>query len=255
MLRTADKRLFVSAQLQDVFGGRLGAFPYAIPGHMEGPVPPVSGYTGWWDISNLDSVIVANGVLCLWMDLSGSGFHLSRAVATGPTYGARTINGIVVPDFTPGSLHHLVCGEPRDDRTSCTFVVAETDTIGAGVRTMIGANGTGGLHFRQSANELQTSTSATLMAQLDNVIVANDPYVAVQNLTATDVTQYYNATSETDANATILTGGRTMEVGRNAVNGEYWDGAFAEIIYYPFTLTGGEVTSVISYLNAKWGTP
>lgn len=262
MLRTADKRLFISERMSDVFGGRgeLRVPTNRHPARLKGSAPPVGGYTGWWDSAQKDSLIVSStGRIKAWMDLTASGYHLGiwAAVAAlddpGPIYSSRTINGILVPDFQANGRFSMASAAPRDDRSSCTFVVCETDTVAAGIRNIIGANGTNGCEMRLSANDLQTVNHNTLLASIDNLVTANTPFVGVQNLTASDVTQYVNGTSETDAHVGAFTAGRTMMVGSDQVNGQPWDGAIAEILYYPDTLSGGDVTLVVDWMKAKWG--
>lgn len=213
--------------------------------------PPVAGYTGWWSAADTDSIVVGSSLrMQSWKDLSGSEHHLASGHWVPPFYGTRTMNGILVPDFASS---WMTCFSPRDDRSSCLFVVAEVDTIAAGNRTIIGSNSTGAAHMRTSADEFQCTTSAVLIAQIDNIVVASSPFIGVLNLTAGACEIHYTDTEETDANGTALTAGRVMAVGWNAVNGEPWDGAIAEIIYYPSTLSAGDITSVKDYLKARWG--
>ena len=57
--------------------------------------PPVAGYTGWWDASQISGV--ADGAkLSSWPDLSGNGHHLAQATgANQPTYYKTTVGQLV----------------------------------------------------------------------------------------------------------------------------------------------------------------
>lgn len=222
--------------------------------------PPVFPAAGWWDSSQENSLIVSStGRIKAWLDLSGQDNHLGIWSATaagddpGPLYGSRTINSIFVPDLQGNMRFAMQSSTPRDDRTSSTFVVIEADSVAAGIQNIIGADGTTGLELRRNGDDLETVTHNTLLANFADVLTAATPTVVGHVVTATTITQYRNTGSEQDANATALTAGRKMLVGGDQVNGQPWDGAIAEIIYFDRTLETVEINAIVSYLMTKWG--
>lgn len=244
----------LTERLPYVFGGRaVDRFPTNLkPGRASADIPPVSGYTGWWSALARDTLMVDSaGKLSCWIDQSGSNYHL-RGYTVGPVFGSRTMNGVLVPDFQ-GAVETCMYGiAPRDDRSSCTFAVVETDSV-SGLAMVVGAHATGGLEFRRNGSALETTTHADLLANMAGVFSASTPCVVAHNISSTSITQYLNGTSETDSDSSSLAAGNRMMLGRDGINGQYWDGSIAEVLYYPSTLAGGDVTSVVNWLKARWG--
>jgi hypothetical protein len=249
VLRTADKRLFLGDQLDDV----LGTFDWL------DVLPPVSGYVAWYDASDLDTVIIdssdTNGCW-VWEDKSGNLLHAGQGnTASRPTTGTRTINGRNVLDFDGDD--HLDTVVDASDRTQTSFFVAMIDNLSA-YRSLRGnVSGAGGNQFRvdQTTGQLVTNREgiAGIGQQTNAAVSASTPFLAIQVLTASDVTHYVGATSETDSDGSSFTGSRLMRIGRKSDFAEPWDGVIGEILVYPTALSSGDIALVSAYLNAKWG--
>lgn len=264
MLRSADKRLFTSGQLKDVFGGRLGGFPDALPGHLDNHALPVTAdLRAWYDASALSSLTIAGACVSSVVDLSGNGFTATAAGVDRPMIARHPtlFNRRPVFVFTGVSqANTLASSAPMDDRTSTAFVVFMLNTLTSVSRTLIGGNNTTSNQFRVDVTTGRLATnsagSVNIGTQGNAAVTVDTPSLGVQVLTATDVTHILNGTSETDANATAFTAGRTLWIGSQALAAgarEPFLGYIAEIVMYSATLSGADVTLVSDYLNAKWG--
>jgi hypothetical protein len=220
--------------------------------------PPVDGYLAWYDAADLDTVIIDSSDpdgCWVWLDKSGNLFHASQGnTGSRPTTGTRTINSLNVLDFDGDD--HMETAVPADDRTQTSFFVAMIDSLAA-YRTLRGGTSGNGNQLRidQTTGQLTTNKEGTagIGTQGNASVTASVPFLAVQVLTATDVTHYRGATSETDSNSTTFDSGRVMRIGGKGDFAERWDGVMAEIIIYPTALSSEDITSVSSYLVNKWG--
>lgn len=257
MLRGSDKRLFTSGQLEHVFGGRLGGFPDALPGHMMGAGPPVTGAVGWYDASDTATITHTAGNITAWADKSGNANDLTLQ-GGNPVLG-RNSQGVPVVWFD-GLLSQLgTTAISMSDRTfTCVATVMPTQVTR--FQAIVGPNNDGGNVFRIDATTGRLTTNrvdvAAIGTQSNAAFSAGVPGVAAQVLTATDVTHYLNLTSETDADANAFTANRNLRVGMSPSTTSPFDafiGWIGEIVIYDTSLSSGDVQSVISYMMGKWG--
>lgn len=245
MLRGGDKKLRVGGLLAEILDGRSAVGP------------PVPGYIGWWDAADVSSLTVGGGTVSQWNDKSGNGYHLTQATGGFQPAYSRTINGITVLEFD-GSDDLMLGNCPRSDISSTTFVVALLDNFSAH-RTLVTSHDDGGLQFRvaQTSGQLASIKEGigTIGQQGNATATAGVAFAGAAIVTASDVTHNLNGTSETDAHAQTLTGGRTMRIGSRSNGVEDMDGLIGEIIIYDTALGSTDVNNVMAYLKAKWGTP
>lgn len=241
-------------------------FPLGERIQRDGTSPPVAGYIGWWDASDVSSLTIVSSELSRWDDKSGYGRHLTQATAgLLPAYGARTIKGIVVPDWD-GSNDFMSSAAPFDDSTGSAFIVAMTDATGANAGLLSAATNDGNTFYVGTDGRLKTDkTGATLLGSQGNATVtAMQAFAAAQVCAAAlpAVFQRLDGVGETDdPTAFSFTQPKSLEVGRYPVSVGYWNGPIAEIILYsdPFLTSTGyqdeRVEETMTYLKNKWGTP
>lgn len=253
MLRGADKRLFLAVPLGDIQTG-YGFWKRMPDSHsME---PPISGYTSWYDFSDISTVTVSANLITAVTDKGSGAQNLSATV--GNAHLCRTSpTGRHAAFFGNGS-EYLSSGASASDDSQTAFVVANCFGFAAG-RTLIGPNNDSGNQFRVDATTGRLTTnradSAAIGTQSNAAVTAGTPFVATQVLTSSQVTQYLNTTSETDVVAPSFTGGRTLTIGRSptvAGAGDPHSGWIGEVLIYGSTLSGGDVTTTIAYLMSKW---
>ena len=255
MLRAADKRLFTSGQLENVFSGQAGGLVKAVPSRMFGPSPPVAGYVGWYDASNLANFTNTGHDITAWIDRSGNANDLT-VISGNPVLG-RNYLGFPVVWFDGISV--MGNNISASDRTFTSIACVLVTQINSG-RAIIGPSGDGGNEFRINATTGQISTLradvAIIGTQGNAAVSVGVPVVVAQVLTATDVTHYTNLVSETDADANAFTAARVLRIGAAPTVISPFDafsGWMGEIVLYDSSLSSGDVQSVISYLMTKWG--
>ncbi len=239
---------------------------YAFERHVRPAAPyptgPVGTPQGWYDAANVASLTITSNKVSQWNDLMGS-FNLTQGTAgSRPLYNAspRTINGVTIPEWS-GTVF-MDSNLPRDSRTMTCFVVGLTDTLGAN-RTMVGTTtSTSGNQFRQNTSnqpETLAEGSSTLSSMSNGIMTAAVPFIAVQQLDASNITHWFVSSGlvlcakETDANATTFTAGRVTRLGcRSTGTTEIWDGLIAEVVQYSSTLSNDDVKRNLNYLAHKW---
>ena len=214
--------------------------------------PPVSGYTAWYDSSQIAGQ-ADNTPLAAWPDMSGHGYHLAQ-----PSAGAR-------PTFYSSTAGQLVNGKPavwftgsnQAINTSGFPVLAQpftvlgvvgyskvvsgpwNSTLGSGVQAILVTTGTSFLYAGANLFGVTTPLGAAHVftglfngpassIALDNAAVAGNPGAG-------------------GLGPTFFLGGDS--------SGNYMNGSITEVIVYPSALAVPNVTAVYNYLKTKWGTP
>lgn len=263
----------LTQRLGIVFGGRgVRRFPSELkPGRLKGPiVPPVAGYTSWYDAADLSSfTLVGGSMVSQWNDKGSGGNNLVQATALSRpviAINASIFNGLPAVYFGATSstaFMSLTSSASTSDITQTAFFIAMLETLAqplaAGGGTLIGTSSDGGNCFRvnNTTGQLDTSKAdtATLGTQSNASVTAGIPFLAVQVLSATDVTHILNGTSETDAHAQTFTAGRTLHIGCSPTvsTGQPLRGWIGEILIYDTTLNSTDIGLVSGYLRSKWG--
>lgn len=234
------------------------------PAHLSPGPPPIAGYVGWYDASDISTVPVTAGtnMVSAWNDKSTNGFNLS--VTSGRPMLIRNTRSdpVVLMDGLVGAASLTQFGTTSismSDRTFSCFIVGCVTGLERS-QALIGPSGDGGnaLIVTVTSGALQTLSVdvASLGTQGNAAVVAGVPFVAGQVLTDADVTLYLNLTSDQFVNATTFTAARTLRVGTtpSAVSPfNSYLGWIGEIVIYDTALSGGDATSVITYLMNKWG--
>jgi len=252
MLRTEDKRLFLSGQLKDIVGGNF----QPVQSRYARPLPVTANLKAWYDAADAATITDAGaGAVSAWSDKSGNGFTASEAT-NRPTTGTRTINGLNTLDFD-GTNDILSSSLPADDFSQVVFAVVETDSI-ANIRTILGANNTGGfcLRIQNATGNLQLEKQGIAAIFNSSVpLAATTPAIVEAYLTASfaKLSQGTNVVNSGQAaHAQTATAGRTAQIGASA-GALFWDGKIGEIIVYDGTLTRVQEGLILGYLSDKWG--
>lgn len=257
MLRSSDKGLRVGERLPLVFGGRgQERYPNAKRPRIEGPtVPPVAGFLAWYDFSDVSTLTYSGQRVTAANDKSANALHLSLGAGdlwlSALPYG----QGRACILFPSTGYFQNTSTTVVSDFTSSYFVVGCIPNLSL-TYYMIGPSGTGGVSFRVNATSGQLETAkaglAALGVQSNASVTALTPFVGASVVSATNVTQYLNLTSETDAHGQTPTAGRTLRVGVSEGGTLPFKGWMGEVVIYDSTLSSGDAESVIKYLMAKW---
>lgn len=240
MLRTQDKRLNLGLQLSSVFTRGLALHP------------PATDYIAWYDASKTSTITLVSGVVSQWNDLGPNGYHWSQSTpGLRPGYYTH-ISGVTCPRFD-GSDDKMTSNLPASDRSSSYFLVGNAEL--GGQRALLGSQ-SGGFEWRMNgSNNLEVLAEGVLSMAVQNnaAITTGYPFVVAEIMSGTQVTHYYNGTTETDNDSNTFTGGTTHTIGaRGSASSDFWCGSIAELVVYSRTLSSDEITSTANYLYSKW---
>lgn len=231
---------------------------------MDGIVePPVAGYTGWWDASDLASLTLDGGRVTTWNDKSGGGFHATGAAGLKPVL-VRPVglfNNRPVLAFGGGTQTgstQMTSGFGVSDMTASFFIAALVLNLSQ-AGTLVGPNNDGGWSIRANVTtgliESSKSDNATLGTLSTPATVPGVPFVVGGVLAATSITHYLNAAAgETDAHAQTLTAARTLVIGSapTLASPNQLSGFIAEIVAFGTSLSSGDAALMQAYLMNKW---
>ena len=241
--------------------------------------PPVTGYKLWLDATIAASITSSGGAVSQWNDQSGNGYNFVQATgANQPITGTRTINGKNVIDFdgTNDSLSNATASNFTFMSTSAgtsTFIVGFRDTSASAQAIMDNCDGSStlvGYYIGTSSSDLaelvvSNATSPVAIAQFGGPTVTDNAAFYLTILTdpgngtaANRGYISYNAGSYDQSNTSTGTPSgsaptNTMKIGTKVTPSNYYNGTIGEIIVYPSKLSAGNVSSIKSYLSAKWG--
>ena len=249
-------------------------------GRAAPPAPPVSGVSMWYDASYAPSITASSGAVSQWNDLSGNAHHLTQTSSNRPTTGTRAINGVNAIDFD-GTDDHMVTSTGPNITAMTIFIVMQQDVTAPASQGLLTL-----LPGSQTANdlngvmvELRTNKYALAWGEGSTSSSAGD-YVAQHQTSGTADTADHLIRVAADSSArthhvdnaattlttfsssgttTFLSGlGSTQLLLRIGCRGSVtypYDGLVGEVLIYPSVLSGGDITTVESYLKTKWGTP
>lgn len=211
---------------------------------------PATGMNFWIDASQSDTVTLTSGKVSQVDDLSGSGNHAVQGTAANrPLYAEGFLNGLNAL-AADGDDELVMTSLTATDRTCTMFAVGAAHNL-ANFAHLFVSNAVGGLAWRidQTTGALNTDSLATanIGNQGNAAVSPYVPFIAVCNISATNVEHILNGVSETDSNSTALSGAGTMRVLTTYI------GLMGEMISYPNQLSAGDIAQTTGYLKQKWG--
>jgi hypothetical protein len=251
----------------------LGIVASQISGHLAPPLPPVAGFSLWLDGTDpAQFTFSSSNVVSAWNDKSGNSNNFTQAtVAYQPT---RTA-GLVTFD---GSNDYLTAGSKfmnnmSNGGSNTLFMVFKPSSTNGGFMFDTGANsssdigfgfynfsstdfggfvsravpGTSAVTSRNNTRQANNTTGlATIRLDANDATAANRHYF----YSNTGAAQQTNAaTSAPSASASS----HNPVLGSNApTGGDYYNGAFGEILWYPSDLSTVDREAVRDFLIAKW---
>lgn len=229
----------------------------------------VSGLTGWYDATDLNSFTFSSGtVVQQWNDLSSSARNISQAtVANQPTrnttmgsnaLSAVTFDGtndvLTVTGLTnnTGAMAIFVAADADNSANFGTLVDCRSGTDSNPIQSLQGFS-TDGI-FARRRNDSGTLVTAT--ANTNRVINIYTYWYDGTNLVFR-VNGYQMSSTASSGNATTnsVTVGTGRWGGAPAVFGTftgYFKGVIGEICIYEANLTSANVTKIENYLITKW---
>lgn len=228
-------------------------------------LPPVAGYTSWYDGDDLATFTLTNGAMVdAWADKGSGANNMATfsSVDKSPVLARHPslFRGRLALQFravSTGSGTGLGSSATSSDMSQTAFVVAVAEQLNSG--TLLGCNADGGNQLRVDITTGALTTNkadlASLGTQSNAGAVVGVPFVAVQALTASDVTHYLNGVSETDSHAQTFTASRTLQIGNCITVGSGnagFNGWICEVIIYDTTLNGTDIATVTAWLRSKW---
>lgn len=257
---------FISGQVADFFGGRYRF----TPSRMYGP-PILANAKIWLDASVVSSIAVSGADVTSWSSLvNGYVGNTTTWITTKPKYGgagARTINGVVVPEWTGVARQGVYFTQfSRTDQTETLYAVVLADSLAA-YRPVVGPSGDGGNNYGCGFNGVARpqyiredgNTHGSQYSQNDScgLLPTGTPFVISCRFNGSSVTLGYNKAWETDSPGT--TNSQTDEQYTYIGMSNYWrqhtgwDGLIAEMLIYDAVHTDTEMTYVTQNLMDKWG--
>lgn len=206
---------------------------------------------GWWDSSDLNSIISSGGDVSQWNDLSGNGNHLVQATgANQPKTGTRTLGGLNAIDFD-GVDHFMdVTYGATITQPNTIFAVAQSDVATGQQYIMGGVDATDRNILIMNATpvwdlyagtDLPGGSADTSPHAFGGVFDGVSSELFVDGLS--------QATGDVGAGDSAgLTVGR-----RYATPFRYWNGIICELIVIDGTLSTADRQNVEGYLAWKWG--
>lgn len=214
----------------------------------------------WFDASDTSTITVSSGFAVGWDDKSGNGYHAAQPTAANqPATGTRTLNGLNVLDFDGTNdrmqLNSGMYSLPNGNNTVVAVFVS--DDVSSTEQRIFGAtNGTSRYYLarNQSAGNLRAANRTTnAYAEISAIPTSITQNIAALRRSGSVINAYYNRTKSTDAVAASFTS-VNGQIGATT-DGNLFNGAIAELIFYNRALTDAEMNKLFYSLSRKWATP
>lgn len=228
-------------------------------GNSGAVVPPfspldISGLALWLDASDTSpsNIQQTSGSVNQWNDKSGNGNHATQGTGVNqPITGTRTINSLNVLDFD-GSNDFLdiksgIYNISNGDNTLLCVCFSDNTAVNQAIfretnyRFSYLASGTQ-LLFQNGAGSLTTVGSAGSIAS---------PRILTARRSGTDLN--INLDSGISSTGTGATSASVTQLRLGTAGFDFWNGVFAEVIFYNSSLSATDLNKVGNYLAAKWG--
>lgn len=233
--------------------------------------PPLSGMLLWWSAdvgANCSGVACTNGgTQNSWADQSGNGNTgtLTPSISSpcvGSVFNTSQINGKPAVTFngntTAGSETCFSVGNSGvglNNKSATSMFVVEKLASTAVVNTLA-SGGSGAIQWASTTSKEQQGVKACVSI-LGTGTGASDTSWHQLNLTYDGTNIFLRKDRSADGNAApaVAITSNWLTLGVNLCGGgiQTMDGQIAEFILYNRVLSGGEITTVETYLNSKYG--
>jgi hypothetical protein len=223
----------------------------------------ISGLVAWYDASNAGSITESGGAVSQWNDLSGNGYHLTQGTgANQPTTGTRTQNSLNAIDFDGSDWLERTGISSIGGNAHTWFVVLHFDTIAGGgnngffsLRTTASSDWNSATSIRHCAiGDTNVSSFYNSSVRSTKAVAATNSYVVGLQRDGDSHVTRVNGSAGTTATGLGTTAFAINQIGLGAADShaDNLDGYIAEVLWYNSALSGGDITTVESYLNSKW---
>lgn len=235
----------------------------------------IAGLVCWYDASDSLSFTYSSGVVVSqWNDKSGNSRHMTQATVGNQPSRSGTQNGLTTVvfdgtddymtydagsdaiDITPWTWFAVVrdAGGATGDRimTSRREAVGQADFEAGGAIFGYRAAGPSLGAFGGGATPTNRSFTGGAWFLARSTVDAGTIQVAVNSTTAASTT---GAAPPNQRFLRLGAGSGSAGGTPAAFTGEVWVGQMAEILLWNAALSGTDITTVETYLRAKWGTP
>ncbi len=237
------------------FGNPSGAWTAA---------PPVSGYLGWWDASQISAS--DGSALSSWSDLSGNGYDLTQPTSGDqPTFYESTwaylINGLPAVSFNGTSDFMFNTSFPNQAQPLTIFTVCLWSGTGSAVQMIFGGDTSGNtcLVWQESGVTTQGGGGSHYSGPgvLHAAQILVDQFNGASSLLGVAGTEPgargISPVSSGNPGSASLGGGVVLGAGGPDTSpSNYYDGLIGEVIFYGSLLTPAQCAAIVRNLVTKW---
>jgi hypothetical protein len=224
----------------------------------------LSDLFAWFDADNSGSIVQSGGRVSRWDDLSGNGRNVGQADgAYQPYTGARTIGGRNALDF------RVVSGNAGSGLLLTGLTITSPVTVGVVMlNDAIRSDGSVAVSLRAAGGYAPAALSTpdpdhwwikgTTNIQGAGVTppATGSAFTAITVLNGASSLLRVNGVQQLSGNGGTTSGDRIGFSCFGTNSYQYGiDGAIGEVVIALGALSGADLTSLESYLKAKWGTP
>jgi len=240
-----------SSTKSNSFFGELASFVIGIS-----VLPPVAGYTSWYDASQLS--LADGAAMASWADLGPGANTLTQGTgALQPNYykttGAYLINGHPAVRFNSTGPSFMSVSTSASQPFSTFAVWQPVSAANASNSYIVHEGGSfAGVYYTASPpNGIQLYFGANVNSGLTVT-----PGAAAS--VAASVNGASSLVSVNGVNSAALSpgAGGATDIGLGQQNaGNSMDSLYGEVLFYPFALTAPQLASLHTYAQTKWGIP
>jgi hypothetical protein len=222
--------------------------------------PPSTNLIMWYDANDATTITNSSGKCSAITNKGPTGFTLSQATsANQPTIVANAQNGKTALRFSGCSLSNSN-NSPMVGATAVSIFAAAKYTGGAAdYKVAFGSNTSNNGAFpltymlTTGANYYETGSGGNPLTSSSTYTNTGNIQMVKQGSSSREQSTYINGVStdnQTGGNSPALNIVSGNQLNTLGLGGGNWD--FYETLWYNAVLSGGDTTTVIDYLKAKW---
>ena len=228
----------------------------------------ISGLTAWYDFSDVSTLftdsarttaVTADGdAIGGVTDKSGNAAHLSASTTARPTYKTAIQNSKSIARFN-GSANKLNGTIPTLANSAFSIFLVRKSSYDSGTRVVltVGVDDVSykHLHIKQSASGSESFDLYSYAAGATGLALNTFALYRFSQNSSKSLYYHRNGTQVTSntANASFFTGTTDFRIGSYGPFDIQWFlGDIGEVLIYTGELSAGNVSSIETYLNARW---